>query len=208
VKGQMSMWRRRLPIVAAAGLFAVANLGVFLAYRTSTNTRRQALETRREDLKRAVAAGEAEAAKVSVQKDRLGGVSAAMDEFYGHRIGTEKETLAAIVAELHRILKETNVSVPQISYGVSAVPKLPLIQMRVGFSVKCDYARFKKLLHGFESSRSWLVVRDVSISRDAEPGSVQVQLDLITYFADSDLAPGKPKTDAGARGVVPARKVG
>ena len=43
--GSLSPWRRRLPLVAAAALFAAANLGVFLAYRRAR--RRGARPSRR-----------------------------------------------------------------------------------------------------------------------------------------------------------------
>ena len=51
MKIDLGVWGRRLPLVAAAVLFAGANLAVFLAYRSSTQTRRAALEARRDELK-------------------------------------------------------------------------------------------------------------------------------------------------------------
>ena len=214
VKIELGPWRRRLPLVAAAVLFAAGNLGVFLTYRSSTQTRRAALEARRDALKHSVEAQESDAARVTGQRERLGDVSAAMDAFYGKRIGRERETLAPVVAEVHAILKESGVAAPQISYSTASVPKLPLVQMQVSFGVHCDYPRFKRLLRGFESSRVWLVVRDISISRDSgQPGQVQVQIALVTYFAEPDQAPAPEKSAPGADGVkkkgaVAARRVG
>ena len=210
MKIDLGVWGRRLPLVAAAVLFAGANLGVFLAYRSSTQTRRAALEARRDELKGAVEKQEADAAHVAGQRERLGGVSAAMETFYNKRIGRERETLAPVVEEVHAILKEAGVAAPQISYQTSPVLKLPLVQMRVSFGVHCDYPRFKRLLHAFETSKAWLVVRDISISRDSgQPGQVQVQVELVTYFAERDEAPApeKPapgKASAGARAKAPA----
>jgi Tfp pilus assembly protein PilO len=210
MKIDLGVWGRRLPLVAAAVLFAGANLAVFLAYRSSTQTRRAALEARRDELKGVVEKQEADAARVVGQRERLGSVSAAMETFYGKRIGRERETLAPVVAEVHAILKEAGVAAPQISYQTAPVPKLPLVQMRVSFSVHCDYARFKRLLHAFETSKAWLVVRDISIGRDSgQPGQVQVQVELVTYFADRDepAAPEKPapgKASAGTRAKAPA----
>ena len=78
------------------------------------------------------------------------------------------------------------VAAPQISYTTVAMPKLPLVQMRIVFTVRCDYGRFKQLLRSFESSSKWLAIREVAIARDNErPGSVQVQMDLVTYFAEA-----------------------
>jgi len=197
---------RGLTLLAVAALFAGANLAFFLAYRSGSESRRAALEARRDALKQSVASSEAEAERVSRQKDRLGGVSEAIDEFYGHRIGTERETLAAIVDEIHSILKETGVAAPQISYTTVAVPKLPLEQMRIVFTVRCDYGRFKQLLRAFESSPKWIAVREIGISRDNErPGSVQVQLEVVTYFAEGG-AGSTAETQAG--GAIAARRSG
>ena len=188
---KVTMPGRQVAILLAAVLFAGANVAFFLAYRSGAQTRRAALEARRDELRKSVEAEEAEASKVSGQKDRLGDVSAAIDEFYGHRIGTERETLAPIVEEVHSILKETGVAAPQISYTTAPVQKLPLVQMRITFTVRCDYGRFKQLLRAFETSPKWIVVRDIGISRDTErPGSVQVQIDLVTYFSEPNGAPG------------------
>ena len=205
----ISLKGRKLPLVLAALLFAGANLGFFLAYRSGFETRRGALEARRDELKRTVEAAEAEAEHVAGQKERLGGVSAAIEEFYGHRIGTERETLAPVVAEIHSILKETGVAAPQISYTTVNAQKLPLAQMRIVFTVRCDYARFKQLLRAFETSKKWIAVHDVSITRDPErPGSVQVQLDLVTYFTEGgESGPGRPAGIAPA-GTLAARRTG
>jgi Tfp pilus assembly protein PilO len=216
VKAQLAPWRRRLPLVAAAMLFAVGNFGVFLTYRSSTQTRRASLEARRDELKRGVEAQEAEAARLTGQRERLGGVSTAMEVFYGKRIGRERETLAPVVAEVHAILKEAGVNTPQISYTTVPVMKMPLVQMRISFGVHCDYPRFKKLLRGFEASRAWLVVRDISISRDSgQPGQVQVQVELVTYFAERGEAPAPDKSAPAkavegvkAKSAVAARRVG
>ncbi|HKD17040.1 MAG TPA: hypothetical protein VKG23_04150 [Thermoanaerobaculia bacterium] len=197
---------RGLTLLAVAALFAGANLAFFLAYRSGSESRRAALEARRDALKQSVASSEAEAERVSRQKDRLGGVSEAIDEFYGHRIGTERETLAAIVDEIHSILKETGVAAPQISYTTTALPKLPLVQMHIVFTVRCDYGRFKQLLRAFEASSKWIAVREIGIGRDNErPGSVQVQLDLVTYFAEGS---GSSVESADRGGTVAARRSG
>jgi Tfp pilus assembly protein PilO len=206
-------WNRRITLALAALAFASVNLVFFLAYRSSTNERAAALESRRDELAREVASREAEAEKLAAQKDRLSGVSEAMEEFYGHRIGTQDETLAALVADLHGFLKDAGIEANQISYSTAPVAKLPLTRMKVAFSVKCDYGRFKKLLRIFEQSRRWIAVDGVSIRRDTEqPGSVYVQLDLATYFTEPEDAPPpgakSPPAPAGApaRGAVPAAR--
>ena len=189
---------RRLPLVLAALAFAGANVAFFLTYRSGFAERRAALEARRDALQKNVETAEKEATRVTGQKERLGDVSAAIDEFYGHRIGSERETLAPVVAEIHAILDEVGVSAPQISYTTAPMQKLPLSMMRIVFTVRCDYPRFKRLLRAFETSPKWLAIRDVGIVRDSErPGSVQVQLGLVTYFTEAGGPPDKPQ--AGPR---------
>ena len=200
------LWRRQIPLLAAAVLFAAGNIAFFLIYREGWQTRRESLEARREDLRHAAEAKEAEAEKLTAQRDRLSGVSSAIDEFYGHRIGPERETLAEIVAEIHSVLKDVGVTVPSISYGTSSVMKLPLTQMKINFSVKCDYPRFKRLLRAFETDKRWIAVQSVSIARDPDPGSVTVQLELVTYFAEPGASGGRA-IEASASS-PPARRAG
>jgi Tfp pilus assembly protein PilO len=197
-----AIWRRRLPLLAVAALFSVGNFVFFLSYRSTFHDRRQALEARRDELKRAVEAREVEATKLAGQRERLDGVSAAIEEFYGRRVGPQRETLASIVAEVHAVLRETGVSTSQISYTTTPMPKLPLTQMRIQFPVRCDYGRFKRLLRAFETDKRWIAVRSIAVNRDAEqPGSVQVQLELATYFADREALPERP-----AKAAAPARR--
>jgi Tfp pilus assembly protein PilO len=197
-------WRRQLMILGAALLFFAGNLGFFLVYRSGWQTRRESLEARREELRHTAETREAEAEKLGAQRERLSGVSSAIDDFYGHRIGPERETLGLIVAELHGILKDVGVAVPSISYGSASVAKLPLTQMKIVFSVRCDYPRFKRLLRAFETDKRWLAVRSVAIERDNEqPGSVTVQLELATYF--SEPAAAGAQTEAAATAAASRR---
>lgn len=207
-------WNRRLPLALGALVFAAANLVFFLVYRSSTSERRAGLEARRDDLARTVAAREAESSKLAQQSQRLTGVSEAMEEFYGHRIGTQDETLAALIADLHAAFKEAGIEANQISYTTSPVTKLPLTKMRVTFPVKSDYQRFKKLLRIFETGRRWIAVESVAIQRAGEqPGAVSVQMELATYFAEpvTSSPPGDAKSPASPAagpvgGAVPAAR--
>jgi Tfp pilus assembly protein PilO len=199
------LWRRQLTLLAAATLFAAGNLGFFLVYRSGWQARRESLEARREDLRHAAEAKEAEAEKLTAQRERLSGVSSTIDKFYGHRIGPERETLAEIVAELHSVLNDVGVTVPTIGYTTSSVTKLPLTQMKINFSVKCDYPRFKRLLRAFETDKRWIAVHSVSIARD-DPGSVTVQLELVTYFAEPGAAAGQAVEASAER--PPPRRAG
>lgn len=199
------LWRRQLPLLAAAVVFFGGNLAFFLAYRSGWQTRREALEARRVELRHTAEARDAEAQKLVSQKERLGHVSSAIEVFYGHQIGSERETLAAIVAELHSVLKGTGVSAPQIAYSTLPVKNLPLTQMRISFAVHCDYARFKQLLHAFETNRRWIAVRGVTISRSDAPGSIVVQVELVTYFAEAE--PPKP-AGKDAENAAAARRAG
>ena len=71
------------------------------------------------------------------------------------------------------------------------------MQMKMTFSVKADYARFKRLLRAFETNKRWIAVRSIAITRDNEqPGSVTVQIELVTYFAEPEA--GRASEEASA----------
>lgn len=192
MKWRENIWRRRAGLLVLAGLFLLANLGFLLGSRSIRAARKQALEERRASLTTGVAAREAEAKKLTDERNRLSQVASVIDEFYGRRVGPRRETLAPIVDEVHAVMRKAGVSPRSIGYSTSAVHALPLSQMEISFGFQSDYARFKRLLAAFESNPRWIVVRDVSITRDDEtPGEVQVRMTLATYFS-GDEKPGSP----------------
>ena len=183
-------WRKRAALLVLAGILLAGNLGFYLWYRSTAGERKAGMEARRTALTREVETREREAAKLAAQRDRLSQVSSAIDEFYGRRVGSRRETLAGVVEELHAVLQKNGVSPSQIAYSTADVPNLPLSEMRINFSFRNDYARFKQLLAAIESGRRWLVVREVGLQRDQDvPGSVQVRMSLATYFAGDESAP-------------------
>jgi hypothetical protein len=196
VKGRAGVWRRRVGLLTVSALFLLANVGFLLGSRSIRAARRTALEERRTELTRDVAAREAEVKKLVEQRDRLARVSSAIQDFYGRRVGSRRETLAPIVEEIHEVMKKTGIAPKSISYGSVPVKTLPLSQMSISFGFSSDYARFKRLLGAFESNRRWIVVREVSLSRDSETlGEVQVRLVLGTYFSTEEtpvLPPSVP----------------
>ncbi len=194
---RQNVWRRRAGLLALAALLAGGNLAFFLWYRSTTQDRERSLEARRVQLASEVESVQAEAARLSGQRERLSQVSSAITEFYARRVGSRRESLAPLVEEIHSVLRRVGVNPAQISYSIQTVGDLPLTEMRIGFSFRNDYAKFKQLLAAFESDRRWIVIRDVSLSRDADfPGGVQVHVALSTYFAGE--TDGRPRAAAAA----------
>lgn len=198
MKGRESLWRQRAGLLATAALFLIANVGFLVGARSITSARRLALEEQRAALRRDVTAREAEAAKLEEQRSRLAKVSTVIEEFYGRRVGSRRATLAPIVDEIHTVMQRNGVSPVTITYATSVLKTLPLSQMVIGFSFSSDYARFKRLLAAFEADRSWIVVRDISLSRSSgTPGEVLVHMELATYFAEEErIAPAPPALPA------------
>ncbi len=203
MRARESIWRQRGGLLVVAGIFFVANLAFLLGSRSITFARRQALEERRTALSRDVTSREAEAAKLGGQRDRLAQVSSVIDEFYGRRVGSRRETLAPIVEEVHAVIQKVGVTPVAISYTTASLKTLPLSQMLIGFHFDSDYARFKRLLAAFESNRRWIVVRDVSLNRKTDsPGDVQVRVVLATYFSGDESVPAPPAPPSPARRTV------
>ncbi len=190
MKSRVNVWRKRAGLLAASGLFLLANAAFLIGFRSITSAQARGLEERRSALTRDVATREAEAAKLVSERDRLAGVSRVIEEFYGRRVGSRRETLAPIVEEIHAVMRRVGVAPKSIGYSTAAISSLPLSQMNIGFSFQSDYARFKRLLNAFEANRRWIVVKDISLSRDSETtGEVQVRISLATYFTTDDVGP-------------------
>jgi len=187
LKSGGNIWSRRAGGLALSGLLLAGNLGFFLWYRSTARQRERVLEARRVALQREVEAAETEAARLSRQRDHLSQVSAALDEFYGRRVGPGRDTLAPLVDEIHSVLRRVGIAPAQISYSAIALKDLSLTELKISFGFKNDYARFKQLVSALETSRRWLVVRGVTLTRDAEaPGSVQVQMQVSAFFVGEE----------------------
>ena len=178
---------RRAAIVALAGLLLAGNLAFYLWYRATAQERKNGMEARRVQLTRDVEAREKEATVLAHQRARLTEVSAAVEEFYGKRIGRSRETLAPVVLEIHNLLQRAGLAPAGITYATKAMRDLPLSEMIVTFAFRTDYTRLKQFLASVESDRKWIVVREIGLSRDTEiPGSVQVRVTMGTYFASEE----------------------
>jgi len=192
MKIRESIWVRRAGLLAAAGLLLAGNLAFLLWYRSTGEDRKRALEMRRSALAREVETREGEAARFTRQRDRLSQVSATLDEFYGHRVGGRRETLAPVVDELHALLHRLGVAPAQIAYSSQTLEGVSLSELGISFGFKSDYAKFKRLLETLEGNRRWIVVREVAVVRDPElPGAVEVRMKLATYFTGEEGPPSK-----------------
>lgn len=192
MKFDATLWKDRAPMVGTALLFFLANLVYFLAGRAVDASRADALNRQRTDARTRVGAAEAARQKAAADRAHIRNVELAADEFYGKRIGTIDDTIAAVVDEIHKVCRDANVNPHQISYGVRVRPKMPIKEMSIGFSVGGDYGTLRRLLRGFEADPRWVVVRGVQLSRKGETtGEGNVHLDLATYFYDaaSESAP-------------------
>lgn len=200
-----SAWRRHAVLLGAAAAFFCANLGFYLWYRSTTSVRAEALKKERSALAAQVAEKERETAQLNAQRERIAGVSQAIQEFYGHRVGRSRETLAPLVNDMHEIFRTVGIFPAQISYATSSVEKLSLTEMLVSFGYTTDYTTFKKLLAAIENGSRWIVVRQFSLTREPSlPSTVQMRMVLSTYFAEEGEPGRTPARRAASSG--PARR--
>lgn len=192
MKFEPSLWRERAWLIAPAVLFFLGNLAYFLGGRAVDSSRADALRrartsalSRRDSAQQAIAKANADAARVET-------VRRAEEEFFGNRIGNLNDTIAATVAEIHRVCRSANVAPHQIGYGIAERKNVPLTEMSISFSVAGDYATLRRLLQGFENDPRWMVVRQVSLGRQGETvASGSIRLSLATYFYEGAAPSGK-----------------
>ena len=198
MKFDATLWKERAPAVGAAILFFLANLVYFLAGHAVNTSRMEALARDRRNARDRMDAAEKSRAKAVSDLAHVENVRKAAKEFYGNRIGTIDDTIAAVVDEIHKVCRQANVNPHSIGYGVKNRAQMPIKEMSIGFSVEGDYKTLRALLRGFESDPRWMVVRGVQLSRKGEStGSGTVHLDLATYFYSEAAAP--PATVEKAR---------
>jgi Tfp pilus assembly protein PilO len=192
VKIDATLWKERAPVVAAALVFFLANLVYFLGGHAVNASRAEALARARRSARDRMDAAEKARAKAAADLAHIENVRKASEEFYGKRIGTIDDTVAAVVDEIHKVCRQANVNPHSITYGVHDRAQMPLKEMSIGFAVEGDYRTLRALLRGFESDPRWLVVRGVQLSRKGETtGAGTVHLALATYFYSAAAEPGE-----------------
>lgn len=196
MKLEPSLWRERAWLIAPALLFFLANLAYFLGGRAVDSSRGEALTRQLRDARsRLESAAQAEKKAVS-DAARVEGVRRAEEEFFGKRIGNLNDTIAATVADIHRVSRGANASPHSISYSIAERRNVPLTEMSITFGVSGDYATLRRLLRAFETDSRWIVVRQVQLARAGETvASGNIHLNLATYFYEGKTPAAK--TPAG-----------
>lgn len=179
----LTPWRERAWFVVPAVAFFILNAVFFVAGRTIDARRSDALD-RELAAARERGASAREAREQAVrQSSRVEGIEQAIEEFYGKRLGTLDETMAAMVDEIHQVCRKSGVRPGQISYGVSGKSGVPMTAMTISFTVTGDYSTLRRLLQNFEDDPRWFVVRSIQVSRQPESvADTVISLMAATYF--------------------------
>ncbi len=197
MKFEPTLWREKAWIIAPAVLFFLANLVYFLGGRAVDASRSEALTRARNDARSRLESAQQAQKKAVSDAGRVEAVRRAEEEFFGKKIGSLNDTVAATVAEIHRVCRSANVAPHAISYAVADRKNVPLTEMAISFGVSGDYATLRRLLHGFENDPRWVVVRQVGLTRAGETVAAgNIRLNLATYFYEG--AAGKNARSAAA----------
>ena len=191
MKFEPSLWRERAWLIAPAILFFLGNFAYFLGGRAVDSSRTEALNRARSDARSRLDAAQQAQKKATSDAERVESIRVAEEEFFGNRIGNLNDTIAATVADIHRVCRNANVAPHQITYGVSERKNVPLTEMAIAFGVSGDYLTLRRLLQGFENDSRWMVVRQVQLGRAGETVATgNIHLSLATYFYEG-VRPGK-----------------
>lgn len=202
MKFEPSLWRERAWLIAPALLFFLGNFAYFLGGRAVDSSRGEALSRERRNAQSRLDAALQAEKKAASDTERVESVRRAEEEFFGNRIGNLNDTIAATVADIHRICRSANVSPHQIAYGVSDQKNVPLTAMGISFGVSGNYATLRRLLQDFENDTRWIVVRQVQLAREGETAaSGNIHLILATYFYEGSV----PDRKAGKTNVQSAK---
>jgi hypothetical protein len=188
VRLDASLWRERAWYIAPAILFFLGNFAYFLGGRAVDSSRTQALERARRDARDRLERAESAQKKAVSDAARVDSVRRVEEEFFGKRIGSLNDTVAATVSDIHRVCRTANVAPHSISYGVTDRRNIPLSEMGISFGVSGDYRTLRKLLQSFENDPRWIVVRQVGLARASETVAAgNIHLNLATYFYEGPV---------------------
>ncbi len=189
MKLEPTLWREKAWIIVPAILFFAANFAYFLAGRAVDRSRAESLERSKSSAAVRLENAQRDKTRAESEADHIDEVRKAEKEFFGTRVGTLEDSVAAAVDDIHRVCEKAGPVPHQISYGVRDRPNVPLQEMTISFTVDGNYTTLRRLISGFESDRRWVVIRQVGLSRRGETtGDGDISLSLATYFFEPEKA--------------------
>jgi Tfp pilus assembly protein PilO len=183
VRSRSGIWRQRLWIWVPALLFFLANAAAFSVYKLgyagqvakldddihAQGTRRRELDGQYQQLKTMIA-------RVKTNQEQV-------QQLYSGRFSTRSRRLTSVTQEVKDLARQAGLAPRALSYPEKQIQDYGLIKRSFIFSVQGPYPALRKLVNLLETSRSFIVIEELSVTSNSEGPELRIDLTLSTLFA-------------------------
>ena len=185
--------RRR--VLWVAGLLAVVNLAVYLAYTLPRSLQKKNVASRVDQLKVELSEDRARAAALKARADAIVSNRKDARAFREQEVASPGASLVPILSEVESMAKHQGLAVGTQGFNRESVEGLPLEKFEINMPVTGTYNQVTGLLVELESSSHFLTLDQISARQQqgsAGEGSVGLNLLFSAYFRAGAEAAAKP----------------
>lgn len=188
--GRGEIWWRHLRLWVPALAFFLAGLGALAFYRLNYAGESAGLERRLEDRERQLATLVAERQEREHLVDRAEVNRLQVEELYQQRFATRQQRLTRVIEEVKSLARRAGLAPHAITYPEEAIEEFALVERSFEFTVEGTYQQLRTFVNFLELSPSFLILKQVDLSRGAgsRPGLLRIGLTLSTLFSQGEEA--------------------
>ncbi|HEV7503998.1 MAG TPA: GspMb/PilO family protein [Thermoanaerobaculia bacterium] len=199
MRSRGEIWRQRLWIWVPALLFFLANAVAFSVYKLGYAGQVEQLdvEIHAQEQKRHELNGQYQQLQTMIARVRTN--QEQVQQLYADRFSTRSRRLTTVTQEVKDLARQAGLSPRAISYPEREIKDYGLIKRSFNFSVQGPYPALRKLVNLLETSRSFIVIDELSVGSNSEGPELRIDLTLSTLFAltaedGAAAVPGTPAT--------------
>lgn len=197
-----SIWRLRPWVWVPALIFFLANAAAFTVYRLGyagdVQTLKQELEDQKKELQTQQAERQKREALLASAKDNRDRIQ----QLYDQRFSTQRQRLTGIRAEVRKLASQAGLEPPSVSYPESPIEAYGLVKRQFIFTVQGTYPALRKFINLLETSGSFLILEEVTLSHGGDDGeaNLRINLKISTLFKDETTTPVVPPAQRARAG--------
>ena len=191
------IWREKRLLLIILGVLLAANTIFFFTYRVQYESRLQALDDRRDQVRAELK--EAKRARVAAEQQYAAyrRIERDVQHVFAESWSTESERFTRLVTEVKRLATAADLVPQTTNYsksesrqaGVKASRDLGAIEVGITFSVQGTYQQVRRLINMLELSKHFVIIKELQLS-SAQGDSLNLNLQIKTLFRDTS-PPGR-----------------
>jgi Tfp pilus assembly protein PilO len=171
------------PIALVLATVAALNIGGYVLYTRPAVEEYRALLERNKGGFDAVAAREAEVARIEAFRDALVKAESDLRHLRDEVLATREERLVEVHREVADIANEFSIDLNTVSFSNELLVEEELDRLAISVPLEGGYVNLRKFLQAIENSEKFLIVERVGLARGKQGGSLlDLNINMATYF--------------------------